>query len=186
MEIVDLPLAGLKLVKPRVFADPRGFFVETWRRDVFAQAGIAIDFVQDNHSRSAKDTVRGLHFQRPGAQGRGQSKLVRASRGRVFDVAVDVRPESPTYLKWHGEVLDDTSHHALFVPVGFAHGFCVLSESADVCYRVDAYYDPSAEIGFAFDDPLVGVAWPVSRSEAILSRRDQEARPYREVATEKP
>lgn len=184
MDVVDLPLEGLKLVRPRVFADDRGFFLEVWRRDLLERAGITSDFVQDNHSRSVLHTVRGLHLQRASARGPGQAKLVRVARGRVFDAVVDVRVGSPTFGRWHAEILDDVTHHALFVPVGFAHGFCVLSDVADVCYKVSAVYDAQTETGFAFDDPDVGVTWPVERSRAHLSKRDLEARPFRELFPE--
>lgn len=186
MEIVDLPLPGLKRIQPRVFADSRGFFLEAWRRDALVRGGIDVDFVQDNHSRSIKDTVRGLHFQRATSRGPGQAKLVRVARGQIFDVAVDLRRDSPTFGRWYGELLDDTSHHALYIPVGFAHGFCVTSEIADVCYKVSAVYDAETETGFAFDDPMVGVRWPIGRAQALLSRRDEEARPFREVFPEAP
>ena len=173
MENVDLPLAGLKLVKPKVFADDRGFFLESYRKDLLAKAGIDVEFVQDNHSRSADGTVRGLHFQK----GKGQAKLVRVVRGKVFDVAVDIRPDSPTFGKWHGEVLDEHTNTSLFIPTGFAHGFCVLSEQgADFLYKVSSYYDGTTETGFAWDDPEVGVAWPVKNP--VLSKRDQSAQSF--------
>ena len=157
MEIVDLPFAGLKLVRPRVFPDDRGFFVETFRKDVLARAGIDVEFVQDNHSRSARHTVRGLHFQRPSGRSPGQAKLVRVAAGRILDVVVDMRREQPTFGRWHAQLLDDQAHAQLFVPIGFAHGFCVLSDHADVVYKVSSVYDAATEAGFAFDDPDVGV-----------------------------
>ncbi|MBI1946457.1 MAG: dTDP-4-dehydrorhamnose 3,5-epimerase [Deltaproteobacteria bacterium] len=184
MDVVDLPLAGLKLFAPKVFADERGFFVEVWRRDQLERAGVDVDFLQDNHSRSVQHTVRGMHLQRAGARGPGQAKLVRVARGRVLDVAVDVRPESPTFGRWHAEQLDDVAHHALFIPAGFAHGFCVLSEVADVCYKVNAPYDPAAEVGFAFDDADVGIRWPVGRPQALLSKRDSAAASFRDAFPE--
>lgn len=184
METVDLPLAGLKLIKPRVLADARGYFVETWRRDQLAHAGIDADFVQDNHSRSVRNTIRGLHFQRASAHGPGQAKLVRVARGQVFDVAVDLRVGSPSFGRWHAELLDDVANHALFVPIGFAHGFCVVSEVADVCYKVSAVYDAATEAGFAFDDPDVAVRWPIGRVDALLSRRDADAAPLRQLFPE--
>ncbi len=186
MEVTDLPLAGLKLIKPKVFADPRGFFLESWRKDTLERAGVDVEFVQDNHSRSTRNTVRGLHFQRASERGPGQAKLVRVARGQVFDVAVDLRRGSPTFGRWHAELLDDVTHHALFIPVGFAHGFCVVSDVADFCYKVSAVYDAQTETGFAFDDPVVGVSWPVGRADALLSKRDIEARPFREVFPEAP
>ncbi len=175
MEVVALPLAGLLLVKPRVFRDARGFFVETFSAEPYRAAGIDVTFVQDNHSRSTHGTVRGMHFQTTP----GQAKLVRAATGRIFDVAVDIRPGSPTFGRWHGEILDAESHHQLFVPIGFAHGFCVLSDHADVAYKVSSPYVGATESGFAWNDPAVGIAWPVEAP--IVSQRDQDAKPLREV-----
>lgn len=175
MEFVALPLAGLVLVKPRVFRDDRGFFVETFRAAPARAAGIDVTFVQDNHSRSGHGTLRGLHFQ----TAPGQAKLVRCARGRIFDVAVDIRRDSPTFGRWHGEVLDDEQHHQLYVPVGFAHGFCVLSDVADVVYKVSSVYDAATESGFHYADPAVGVAWPVAAP--LVSARDRDARPMAEM-----
>ena len=159
-------------MKPRVFRDERGFFVETFRASALPDAPA---FVQDNHSRSTLGTLRGMHFQTTP----GQAKLVRCARGRIFDVAVDIRPGSPTFGKWHGEYLDDEVHHQMYVPVGFAHGFCVVSEVADVAYKCSNYYDGATESGFAWDDAAVGIAWP--QLDYILSARDQQAKPLREV-----
>jgi dTDP-4-dehydrorhamnose 3,5-epimerase len=167
MDVIDLPLAGLKLIKPAVFRDPRGFFIETYNRQRYLEAGIDCDFVQDNQSQSTRGTLRGLHYQsKP-----GQAKLVRCSRGRVFDVALDIRPTSPTFGQWHGVELADDDHAQLFVPVGFAHGYCVLSDVAEFQYKVSSPYDPAVECGLRWNDPAIGVAWPVS--EPILSKRDQ-------------
>jgi len=177
MNVVDLPLQGLKLVEPKVFRDERGFFLETYRKDLLAKAGIDVDFVQDNHSRSTKNTIRGLHFQRMP----GQAKLVRVATGKILDVAVDLRPSSPTFKHWYAETLDAESMKALYVPVGFAHGFCVLSEVADVIYKVSAVYDPATETGFMYDDPAVGVRWPISREQALLSARDANAKRLSEI-----
>ncbi|MET0152663.1 MAG: dTDP-4-dehydrorhamnose 3,5-epimerase [Candidatus Binatia bacterium] len=174
MEVLDLPLDGLKLIKPRVHRDGRGFFVESFRQD--ALAGLP-SFVQDNHSRSVEGTMRGLHFQ----TAPGQAKLVRVATGKVFDVAVDIRKDSPTFGKWHGEILDDVDCAMMFLPVGFAHGFCVLSDTADVLYQCSAYYDPQTEAGFKLDDAEVGVRWPIDPATAILSRRDRDAKSFREV-----
>jgi dTDP-4-dehydrorhamnose 3,5-epimerase len=171
MECIDLPL-GLKLFRPSVFADSRGFFLETYQQRAYAAAGVDVTFVQDNHSRSTKGTLRGLHYQ----SHPGQAKLVRVGRGRIFDVAVDIRPDSPTFGRWHGVYLDDQEHAQLLVPVGFAHGFCVVSDIADVMYKVSAPYDPKTECGLKFDDPDVGVAWPIS--EPLLSPRDQQAESF--------
>jgi dTDP-4-dehydrorhamnose 3,5-epimerase len=160
-------LAGLALVQPETFADERGFFLESYSRRDLEQLGITSDFLQDNHSRSVRDTVRGLHFQ----IGRGQAKLVRAARGRIWDVVVDIRADSPTFGEWEAFELDDVEQWQLYVPVGFAHGFCAISEIADVCYKVSAYYDPATERGIAWDDPTIGIPWPTA--EPMLSDRDR-------------
>ena len=147
--------------------------VETYRRDAWAELGVEVEFVQHNHSRSAKGTLRGLHFQTEP----GQAKLVRCPRGAIFDVAVDLRRDSPTYGQWEGHVLDDETHRQLFVPVGFGHGFAVLSEVADVAYLLSSPYDPATESGIAWDDPDVGVEWPVDR--APCSASDDKTAPPR-------
>lgn len=177
---LDTGLEGLALIEPQVFGDERGFFVETFSQDAWRELGVSSDFVQHNHSRSALGTLRGLHFQ----TSPGQAKLLRCPRGRIFDVAVDLRSDSPTYGKWEGYVLDDEKHHQLFVPVGFAHGFCVLSEVADVTYLVSSLYDPETEAGIRWDDPEVGVEWPIA--EPLLSARDQEAPTLAELADTLP
>ena len=169
MEIVDGRLPGAKLIKPRVHADERGFFLESFRADALAEAGIDELFVQDNHSRSRHGIVRGMHFQP------GQTKLVRCVRGAIFDVIVDIRPESSTFGQWEGHELDDETHHQLLVPDGFAHGFCVLSDVADVAYKISSYYDAGAEGGFRFDDPAVGITWPIAPDQLIASARDSSA-----------
>jgi dTDP-4-dehydrorhamnose 3,5-epimerase len=155
------------LIEPDVYGDERGFLVETFRAGAMSQLGIEVDFVQENHSRSSGRVLRGLHMQR------GQAKLVRCARGRIFDVAVDLRPDSGTYKRWEGYELDDVEHRQLFIPDGFGHGFCVLSEEADVIYRLSSYYDPELESGIAWDDPEVAVHWPIS--DPILSERDRSA-----------
>jgi dTDP-4-dehydrorhamnose 3,5-epimerase len=136
--------------------------------------GIDLDFVQENHSRSSGRVLRGIHMQR------GQAKLVRCPRGRIFDVAVDLRPDSPTYKRWEGYELDDVDHLQLFIPDGFGHAFCVLSETADVLYRVSSYYDPELESGIAWDDPEIAIRWPIT--DPILSERDTSAPRLAEVA----
>ncbi len=168
-------LAGLVLLQPESFADDRGYFLESYSRRDLEQLEITTEFVQDNHSRSVRDTVRGLHFQ----TGRGQAKLVRAARGRVWDVAVDIRADSPTFGEWEGFELDDVEHWQLYLPVGFAHGFCAISEVADVSYKVSAYYDPAAERGIAWDDPGIGISWPTT--EPMLSDRDRRNPPLAEA-----
>jgi dTDP-4-dehydrorhamnose 3,5-epimerase len=169
---------GVVLIEPDVHGDERGFLVETFRAAPMKQLGIEVDFVQENHSRSAARVLRGLHMQRD------QAKLVRCARGRIFDVAVDLRPDSPTYKRWEGYELDDVEHRQLFVPDGFGHGFCVLSEEADVIYRLSSYYDPNLENGIAWDDPEVAVHWPIS--DPILSERDRSAPRLADVAAPGP
>ena len=177
---LETKLDGVVLVEPEVLGDSRGFLVETYRRDTWAELGIEVEFVQHNHSRSAKGTLRGLHFQTEP----GQAKLVRCPRGQVFDVAVDLRRDSPTFGRWEGHVLDDESHRQLFVPAGFGHGFAVLSDLADVTYLLSSTYDPATEAGIAWDDPEVGVEWPVA--EPLLSDRDKAAPTLAEVAETLP
>ena len=178
VEIASTRLAGLVVLTPRVFGDERGFFLESFRVEHLADAGITHDWVQDNHSRSARGVVRGLHY----SVGGGQAKLVRCARGEVYDVAVDLRPGSPTFGEWEAVTLSDENHRQLYIPVGFAHGFCVLSEVADVTYKCSAYYDPALERELAFDDPAIGVRWPVEHP--IVSVRDRSAPRLSEVAHE--
>jgi dTDP-4-dehydrorhamnose 3,5-epimerase len=173
-------LEGTALLEPAVHGDDRGFFLETYRRDLLAEHGVEIEFVQHNQSRSTKGTLRGLHFQTEP----GQAKLVRCARGEIFDVAVDLRRDSPTCGQWEGHVLDDVLHRQLFVPVGFAHGFVVLSDVADVAYLCSSVYDPATEAGIAWDDPDVGVDWPVA--EPLVSERDSAAPTLAEVAETLP
>jgi dTDP-4-dehydrorhamnose 3,5-epimerase len=172
---LDSQLEGPILIEPTVYSDPRGFFLETFRVSALRKLGIAEQFVQDNHSRSGRGVLRGMHFQP------GMAKLVRTARGAVLDVVVDVRPESPAFKRWEGFRLDDRDHRQLYVPDGFAHGFCVLSELADVIYKTSAYYDPVAEAAFRFDDPEVGIEWP-DDLELQVSARDREAPLLREVS----
>jgi dTDP-4-dehydrorhamnose 3,5-epimerase len=172
------------LIGPSVFGDERGFFVETYRREWHAGVGIPLaeEFIQDNHSRSGRGVVRGMHFH----VGAGVAKLVRCARGRIFDVVVDLRRGSPSYGEWEGFELDDESMRMLYVPVGFAHGFCVLSDIADVIYKQTAYYDQSIERGIAWNDPDVGVLWPLPEAELVVSARDSAAPLLRELASELP
>lgn len=176
MEVTELPLSGLKLIRPHVFRDARGFFVETYSEPRYREVGIDVRFVQDNHSRSARGTLRGLHYQ----SAPGQAKLIRVTHGRIFDVAVDIRPDSPTFGKWFGEYLDAEEHLQLFIPVGFAHGFCVVSDAAEVTYKVSTVYDATTEVGLSWNDPDIGVEWPVK--EPLLSARDRSAESFREFA----
>jgi dTDP-4-dehydrorhamnose 3,5-epimerase len=177
---IETELDGLVLVEPEVHGDERGFLVETFRVDAWRELGVDAEFVQDNQSRSAGGTLRGLHFQ----TSPGQAKLVRCMRGRIFDAVVDLRRDSPTFGRWEGHELDDEAHRQLYVPVGFAHGFCVVSEIADVAYRLSSYYDPATETGIAWDDPDVGVEWPLE--DPILSERDRNAPRLAEIADELP
>jgi len=177
---LETKLDGVVLLEPEVHGDSRGFMVETFRTDTWAELGIDAEFVQHNHSRSAKGTLRGLHFQTEP----GQAKLVRCPRGKIFDVAVDLRCDSPAFGQWEGQVLDDVSHRQLFVPVGFGHGFAVLSDVADVAYLCSSTYDPATESGIAWDDPGVGVEWPVAKP--LLSERDKAAPTLAEVGETLP
>ena len=164
-------LPGVHLFEPRVFEDERGFFLETFRRSALEEAGIREDFVQHNHSRSGRGVLRGLHYQLL----RSQGKLVRCVRGRIFDVAVDIRRGSKTFGEWFGVVLDDREHRQLYVPPDFAHGFLVLSEVADVVYKCTDYYHRESEAGIAWDDPAIGIEWPLEEigGEVILSEKDR-------------
>jgi dTDP-4-dehydrorhamnose 3,5-epimerase len=179
-EQLQTTLAGVVLLEPPVHGDARGFLVETFRDDEWARLGVEGPFVQHNQSRSAKGTLRGIHFQ----TSPGQAKLVRCSRGRIFDVAVDLRRDSPTFGRWEGHLLDDAGHQQLFVPVGFGHGFCVLSEEADVSYLLTSVYDPATEAGIAWDDPEVGIEWPLD--QPLLSERDRAAPRLADVAESLP
>ncbi len=177
---LETQIADLVLLEPEVHGDERGFLVETFSAEAWASGGVEEEFVQDNHSRSARGILRGLHFQ----TSPGQAKLVRCSHGRIFDVAVDLRRGSPTYGRWEGHELDDRAHRQLFVPVGFAHGFCVTSEIADVMYKIDAYYDDATERGIKYDDPDVGIEWP--DIELHPSERDANAPLLRAIEHELP
>jgi len=163
------PLPGVVVVEPTVFEDARGFFMETYHAPRFAAAGVRLPFVQDNHTRSVKGTLRGLHFQVT----RPQGKLVRVVAGEVFDVAVDLRRGAPTFARWHGQVLSAENRLQIYIPPGFAHGFCVLSDTADVLYKCTDVYDPQGDRSIRWDDPAIGVDWPVM--EPILSPKDAAA-----------
>jgi dTDP-4-dehydrorhamnose 3,5-epimerase len=171
MEKLETRLDGPVLIGPRRFEDDRGFFCETYRRSIFAELGIAEEMVQDNHSRSREGVVRGMHFQ----VGEGAAKLVRCARGAIFDVLVDLRRGSPTFAEWEGFHLDETNQHILYCPIGFAHGFCVLSAVADVLYKQSSYYADEWERGIAYDDPDVGVEWPFAPERLVVSKRDAQA-----------
>ncbi len=168
LRVRETSLPGVLILEPRVFPDPRGFFFESYNRRAFLELGIRDAFVQDNHSRSIRGVVRGLHYQ----LGHPQAKLVRVMRGRAFDVAVDVRRGSPTFANWVGVELDDVAHHMLFVPEGFAHGFLALSEIVDLSYKCSDFYDPAGERGVVWNDPDLDIAWPLEGLEPILSAKD--------------
>ncbi|HTI34939.1 MAG TPA: dTDP-4-dehydrorhamnose 3,5-epimerase [Miltoncostaea sp.] len=180
MRATPTPLPGALVIEPVVHGDERGFFQETFRADLMQELGIAETWVQDNHSRSAQGVLRGMHF----SLGAGQAKLVRCARGAIWDVAVDIRHGSPTFGRWSAVTLDDVDHRQIYLPVGFAHGFIVLSEVADVVYRCSSYYDGALERGFAWDDPDVAIAWPAEPS--AVSARDSSAPRLAEIAGDLP
>lgn len=172
MEFEPTRLPEVVLIKPQVFGDARGFFFESWHQEKFAAAGIDADFVQDNHSHSVRHTLRGLHFQIKHPQG----KLVRVTRGAVFDVAVDIRRSSPRFAQWVGAILDDINHHMLWVPPGFAHGYVALSDEIDFLYKCTDFYAPQHERAIRWDDPQIDVQWPPSVGHSpTLSAKDAAA-----------
>ena len=176
MDIVQTPIAGVVLIKPKVWRDSRGYFVETWQKERYEAAGITLPFVQDNRSRSSKGILRGLHFQRSFPQG----KLVSVSRGSVFDVAVDIRKDSPTFGQWYGAELTEDNQHQLWVAPGLAHGFCVLSDIADFSYKCTELYHPEDEGSVRWDDPDVAIDWPIKTP--VLSDKDRVAPLFRDAA----
>jgi len=182
MERLNTRLLGPILVAPRVIGDDRGFFIETYRRAVLAELGVPEEMVQDNHSRSRHGIVRGMHFQ----IGAGAAKLVRVSRGAIYDVVVDLRAGSPTFGEWEGFELTEENLHGLYVPIGFAHGFCVVSDVADVLYKQSNYYADETERGIAYNDPEVGIEWPLPVGELTPSARDASAPRLSEIAGDLP
>ena len=180
MRLLSTRLQGPLLLERDVFADDRGFFLETYSREQYRRVGIDVDFVQDNHSRSRRGTVRALHFQTVP----GQPKLVYVVHGRIYDVVVDLRRRSSTFGEWESFELDDAGHRQLYVPIGFAHGFCALTDEVDVVYKVGSYYNAATERGIAWDDPDIGIPWPVRDPE--LSRRDRSNPTLRAVADDLP
>ena len=178
MNIETTPIEGLVVLRPKVFGDERGFFMETWNAQGFRDANLDLNFVQDNHSRSSRGILRGMHYQTEQPQG----KLVRVSRGEVFDVAVDLRRSSPTLGKWFGATLSEDNHKMMWVPPGFAHGFYVTSDSADFQYKCTDFYNASAEVCLAWDDPTVGIEWPVPADEQPqLSAKDAQGLAWAEI-----
>ncbi|CAM5359930.1 dTDP-4-dehydrorhamnose 3,5-epimerase [Sphingobium scionense] len=177
MNIIETAIPGLLIIEPRVFGDDRGFFMESWNADGFAAAGLDLKFVQDNHSRSARGVLRGLHFQNPNPQG----KLVRVVRGSVWDVAVDIRRSSPTFGKWVGVELSATNKRMFWVPPGFAHGFVSLEDDTDFLYKCTGRYDPSAEHSLLWNDPAIGIEWPLNGLTPQLSGKDQQGQPLAQI-----
>lgn len=177
MKVTELSIPGALLIQPKVHGDARGFFAETYREPVWSEHGIPSTWAQDNHSRSARGVLRGMHF----AIGEGQAKLVRCARGQILDVVVDLRAGSPTFGRWEGVELSDDNMHQLYVPVGLAHGFVVLSDVADVTYKCTTVYDAAVERGIAYDDPDVGIEWPAGL-ELLVSERDAEAATLADIA----
>jgi dTDP-4-dehydrorhamnose 3,5-epimerase len=181
MDIKTTKLPGVLLLKPRRFADARGYFVETYNEQRFRQCGIVVPFVQDNQSFSIHNgTIRGLHFQLPPA---AQAKLICVLRGRIFDVVVDLRLDSPTYGQWIAEEISAEGGEQIFVPRGFAHGFCTLEPNTDVAYQVDSYYAPASESGIIWNDPSLNIPWPVEPNEAILSDKDRQLGTFKHLVT---
>ena len=180
MKLLETRLDGPILIEPRVLGDERGFFCETYRREVFGELGIPEEMVQDNHSRSGRGIVRGMHFQ----IGAGAAKLVRCARGAIVDVIVDIRRGSPTFGEWEAFELDEENMRSVYCPVGFAHGFCVTSDVADVIYKCSTYYDPELERGIAYDDPDLGIEWP--KLDPVVSERDANAPRLAQIAHELP
>jgi len=181
-QTLETELDGPILFQPKVIGDERGFFCETYRRSEFMALGIEEEMVQDNHSRSGRGIVRGMHFQ----VARGAAKLVRCARGQIFDAVIDLRAGSPTFGRWEGFELSDENHRSLYVPVGFAHGFCVVSDVADVMYKQDRYFADATERGIKYDDPDVGIAWPLPVQELKPSQRDAQAPTRAQIADDLP
>ena len=178
MKFIKIHLPGLIIIEPDIFEDERGYFLETFNNEKYREAGIDVDFVQDNESKSVRGVVRGLHYQlNPFAQG----KLVRVIRGKVFDVAVDLRKDSPTFGEWFGTELDDASKKQMFVPRGFAHGFSVLSETAIFSYKCDNIYNREMERGINLTDPQLGIDWKLNPAEQIISGKDMQAPNFAEA-----
>ncbi|WP_133406292.1 dTDP-4-dehydrorhamnose 3,5-epimerase [Parashewanella tropica] len=177
MKVIETDIPDVKLIEPRIFSDERGFFMETWQQQKFEEmvTGTSTTFVQDNHSKSVQGTLRGLHFQSPYSQG----KLIRVLKGKIFDVAVDVRPDSKTFGKWVGTIITAENRRQIWIPEGFAHGFYVLSETAEFAYKCTDYYHPETEVTLKWDDPQLAIDWPLVRPP-ILSDKDQQGLSFEE------
>jgi dTDP-4-dehydrorhamnose 3,5-epimerase len=173
LELIETSLSGVLIIQPRVFGDDRGFFLESWNAETFRAAGLDLEFVQDNHSRSAKGVLRGLHYQQPEPQG----KLVRVTAGRAFDVAVDIRRSSPTFGQWTGVELSAANKRQFWIPPGFAHGFLSLEDGTDFLYKCTAFYRPAFDHSIRWDDPEIGIDWPLEGITPLLSAKDLAAKP---------
>lgn len=179
MKQIPTELPGVVVIEPQVFGDNRGFFMESWNSKRYSPLGVAEAFVQDNVSFSARGVLRGLHFQNP----KGQGKLVSVLQGEVFDVAVDVRRGSPTFGRWHGAILSAENKHQMYIPPGFAHGFLVTSETALFTYKCSEFYDPTCEISLSWNDPDIGIQWPIAAP--VLSKKDQDAPRLKDLAVDR-
>ncbi|MBX9816040.1 MAG: dTDP-4-dehydrorhamnose 3,5-epimerase [Sphingomonas sp.] len=177
MELIETKLAGVVIIEPRVLGDERGFFFESWNAETFRSAGLDLNFVQDNHSRSARGVLRGLHYQQPEPQG----KLVRVTAGRAFDVAVDLRRSSPTFGQWTGVELSAVNKRLFWIPEGFAHGFLSLEDGTDFLYKCTAAYRPAFDHSIRWDDPAIGIDWPLEGLTPQLSAKDQAGKPLAEA-----
>jgi dTDP-4-dehydrorhamnose 3,5-epimerase len=177
MKVIETAIPGLLIIEPRVFGDDRGFFMESWNAATFREAGLDLHFAQDNHSRSAKGVLRGLHFQNPNPQG----KLVRVTAGRAWDVAVDLRRDSPTCGRWQGLELSAANKRMFWVPPGFAHGFVALEDGTDFLYKCTAAYEPANESSLLWNDQTVGIEWPLEGIEPLLSAKDKVGLPFADV-----
>lgn len=179
MNVIETAIADVFIIEPKIFGDERGFFLESWNARAFRDAGIDVDFVQDNHSRSSRGVLRGLHYQQPGPQG----KLVRVTAGAVFDVAVDMRRSSPSFGQWVGVELSAANKRMLWVPEGMAHGFLCLEDGTDFLYKCRGFYDPANEHSLLWNDPAIGIDWPLDGIEPQLSGKDQAGKPLAEAVT---
>lgn len=179
MELIKTAVEGVFIIDPKVHGDERGLFLESWNARTFARAGLDLDFVQDNHSRSSRGVLRGMHYQHPNPQG----KLVRVVSGAVFDAVVDLRRSSPSFGKWVGVELSAANHRMLWVPPGMAHGFLCLQDGTDFLYKCTGYYDAGCEHSLQWNDPAVGIEWPLEGITPLLSAKDQDGKPFGEAVT---
>jgi dTDP-4-dehydrorhamnose 3,5-epimerase len=177
LNLIQTGIPDLVVIEPKVFGDDRGFFMESWNKRAFADVGLELDFVQDNHSRSARGVLRGLHFQNPNPQG----KLVRVVSGRAWDVAVDLRKNSPTFGQWHGVELSGANKRMFWVPPGFAHGFVSLEDGTDFLYKCTSFYEPANEHSLLWNDPAIGIEWPLEGNEPQLSGKDAAGKTLAEI-----